>query len=168
MADFQKKSGYRIYLHDLDGKLKERKVTLDTGETTFWHATALFCGKVDLSEASMEDLMQRSGIGLTRSPLIVQPPGIFIPALDGQLLLKDGKTKYLPTDYRGAVRIRVLARADLFDNVPKGEIILPLEVSLEPKLQWQEFQSIRIVKAVDDRDQMLDKVEEAVEIEGAS
>jgi hypothetical protein len=30
VADFQKKSGYRIYLHDPEGKLKERKITLET------------------------------------------------------------------------------------------------------------------------------------------
>src|SRR5262249_11216045 len=106
VADFQKKSGYRIYLHDPDGKLKERKITLETGETTFWHAAALFCGKADLSEASMEDLVQERNAP-NYPPYLVQPPGIFVPALDGQFLLKDGKTKDLPTDDRGAIRIRV-------------------------------------------------------------
>src|SRR5262249_35798754 len=157
VADFQKKSGYRIYLHDPDGKLKERKITLETSETTFWHATALFSAKADLSEASMEDLIQERNAPNT-PPYFAQPPGIFVPALDGQFLLKDGKTKHLPTDDRGAVRIRVLAKADLFDNVPKGEVILPVEVSLEPKLQWQDIGSIHIDKAVDDREQRLVEV----------
>src|SRR5262249_766496 len=38
IADFKKQSGYEIVLHDPDNKLKDRKITLDTGETTFWEA----------------------------------------------------------------------------------------------------------------------------------
>src|SRR5262245_1124168 len=49
LADFHKKSGYNIYLHDPEGKLKERTITLDTGETTFWRAYELFCAKAGLT-----------------------------------------------------------------------------------------------------------------------
>src|SRR5262249_20237677 len=56
--DFQKKSGYNIYLHDPEGKLKERTITLDTGETTFWHAYELFCAKAGLTEATIQDVIQ--------------------------------------------------------------------------------------------------------------
>ena len=38
LADFRKKSGFTITLHDPENKLKDRKITLDTGETTFWQA----------------------------------------------------------------------------------------------------------------------------------
>ena len=38
VADFRRKSGYDIVLSDPDGKLKNRTVTLDTGEVTFWQA----------------------------------------------------------------------------------------------------------------------------------
>ena len=55
MADLQKKSGFRIYLHDPEGKLKDRKITLDTGETSFWHAYALLCDKAELTEASVRE-----------------------------------------------------------------------------------------------------------------
>ncbi len=58
VADFQKKSGYNIHLHDPEGKLKERKIALDTGATTFWHALELFCAKAELTEASMQDLFE--------------------------------------------------------------------------------------------------------------
>jgi hypothetical protein len=73
-------------------------------------------------------------------------------------MLKDGKAKKLPADDRSAVRIRALPKADLFGTAPQGEVILALEVTLEPKLQWQNMQSIRINKAVDDQDQKLSQV----------
>ncbi len=82
-----------------------------------------------------------------------------------QIILKDGKEKKWPTDDRGAIRIRALGKSDQFGNTPEGEIILPLEVTLEPKLQWQNFQSIRVEKAVDDREQKLTQV--IPQVEGA-
>ncbi len=177
LADFQKKSGYHIELHDPDGKLKERKVTLDTGETSFWHALGLFCDKAQLAEASMEDLMQAPqapggapGAPLPAQPVIVRPGRAFLPGnmpsifgRNGQLILKDSKAKALPTDDRSAVRIRVLGKSDPLGNVPEGEVNLALEVSLEPKLQWQMFQSVHIDKAVDDQDQKLTQVVPQVE-----
>jgi hypothetical protein len=183
LADFQKKSGYKIHLHDPDGKLKERKITLDTGETTFWHAFASFCDKAELSEASMEDLMRvpqpaggAPGAVPAAPPFAVRPGGGAIikgmpgmPGMlgrNGQLILKDGKASPLPADDRCAVRIRALGKSDLVGNIPEGEIIVSLEVSLEPKLQWQTFQSIHIDKAVDDRDQKLAQV--IPQVEGAA
>jgi RNA polymerase sigma factor (sigma-70 family) len=43
VADLAKQSGYDIALDDSDGKLKERKVTLDTGDVPFWRAVDLLC-----------------------------------------------------------------------------------------------------------------------------
>src|SRR5207248_4508727 len=58
IADFRKKSGYDIVLHDPDNKLKDRKITLDTGDTTFWEAYDQFCAKAGLVEASPQDVIQ--------------------------------------------------------------------------------------------------------------
>src|SRR5262249_17870915 len=58
IKDIQKQTGYNIALHDPEGKLKERKVTLDTGMTTFWQAFDQFCEKVGLVEATAQDLNQ--------------------------------------------------------------------------------------------------------------
>ena len=168
-ADFQKKSGCTTQLHDPDGKLKERKITLDSGETTFWRAVALFCDKAELSEASMEDLMQalqQRGGGPGAPAGIGRPGHVFMSGLNEQLILKDGKAKQLPADDRGAVRVRALARNDLFGKVPQGEVIVPLEVTPEPKLKLQILQSIRIDNAVDDRDQKLTQV--IPQVEGAA
>lgn len=246
VADFQKKSGYAIHLHDPEGKLKERTITLDTGETTFWHAYELFCEKAGLTEATMQDVMRAAmpggppGGGLPplpppgRRPLpperikpakdappppppdkpappaqakyeltlevsdapapppaakprppqpvpVAVPPGLpvvvpgravgpmpmmpgmagmpVMPGMAGQLMLKDGKAKKLPIDDRSAVRVRIVPNAaGGFKPAPGDEIHLTLEATPEPKLQWQGFQSIRIGKAVDDRDQQLTQI----------
>jgi hypothetical protein len=42
VADFSKKSGYDLVLLDPDNKLKDVKVTLDTGKVTFWEAMGKF------------------------------------------------------------------------------------------------------------------------------
>jgi hypothetical protein len=58
VEEFKKKSGYLIVLHDPENKLKERKITLDTGETTFWKAFDQFCEKAGVHEASQQELFQ--------------------------------------------------------------------------------------------------------------
>lgn len=82
---------------------------------------------------------------------------------NAQLLLKDGKPKQLPSDDRSAIRIRALPKSNLSGNAAEGEFILTLEVSPEPKLQWEALQSIHIDKAVDDRAQKLAQVVPQVE-----
>src|SRR5947209_7359700 len=61
VADFKKKSGYGVVLHDPKGKLAGRKVTLDTGETTFWHAVDLFCREAGVHQAGPRDLVPPPG-----------------------------------------------------------------------------------------------------------
>ena len=63
IAEFNKKSGYTIQLHDPDKKLKDRTVTLDTGEVTFWEAFDKFCEKAGLTEATLQDLMPKPNPG---------------------------------------------------------------------------------------------------------
>jgi len=58
VKDFAKKSGYPINVMDPQGKLKDRKITLDTGEVTFWQAFDQFCAHANLVEASANDMLQ--------------------------------------------------------------------------------------------------------------
>ncbi len=51
VADFKKKSGYSIVLLDPEGKLKDTKITLDTGKVAFWDALEQFCAKAGLTDA---------------------------------------------------------------------------------------------------------------------
>lgn len=61
LADFVKQSGYALHLHDPDGKLAGKKVTLDTGEVAFWEAFDRFCAAAGLVEAGSRDLFSRPG-----------------------------------------------------------------------------------------------------------
>jgi hypothetical protein len=79
----------------------------------------------------------------------------FMPGTPGLILLKDGKPKQLPTDDTSAVRVRALAESDQLGPAADREILLPLEVTPEPRLQWQGFQAVHIDKAVDDQGQSL-------------
>jgi hypothetical protein len=178
VADFQKKSGYTFHLHDPEGKLKERKVTLDSGETTFWHALGLFCAKAELREGSIQDLIQfpppPGAAPLPAVPQPPQPPQAAPPAVQRrpvrlvaprmpagmpgwtvQIILKDGKAKKRPTDDASAIRVRVLGKSERFGEPGEGEVILALEVSPEPKVLWEELKAIRLDKVLDDRDQEL-------------
>src|SRR5262249_60446617 len=51
IADFEKQSGVGLNLVDADGKLKDKKITLDTGKVTFWSALEKFCDAACLDEA---------------------------------------------------------------------------------------------------------------------
>jgi hypothetical protein len=51
VAELSRKSGYRIVLTE-PNKLQGRKITLDTGETTFWQAFDQLCDKAGLVETS--------------------------------------------------------------------------------------------------------------------
>jgi hypothetical protein len=205
VADFEKKSGYTLKLIDPEGKLKERKITLDTGETTFWHALELFCAKAELTEGTMQDLWQVPRPGQPGGPPVLPPqpapplppqrikpiqkqlpptpappakreglaadtpppapppapapavrplpaqaappagvgvalPGRmvmpFMPGVPGQVILKDGKSKKLPTDDRTAIRVRALDKAGVLPVAAEGEVALALEVTPEPRLRW--------------------------------
>jgi RNA polymerase sigma factor (sigma-70 family) len=54
VAELAKQSGYEIVLDDPDGKLKERTVTLDTGEVPFWRAVDLLCRAGGVVEAQAD------------------------------------------------------------------------------------------------------------------
>jgi hypothetical protein len=54
VADLAKKTGYNIVLQGDQSKLAQRKITLDTGETTFWKAFDQFCEKAGLVETNFQ------------------------------------------------------------------------------------------------------------------
>jgi hypothetical protein len=231
VADFARKSGYNIALLDPLKKLADRKVTLDTGETTFWEAFDQFCEKASLVEATAKDLAQppRPG-GIRRLPAVpgqavplpapvpqpapaplppapqqganngaagvqavvvvaaqaaqggaapaarpvqvqVQPVPGQVPAIapagrpvpmtgtPNQITLVDGKPQALPTCYSGAVRIQALRAAG--GGGGAAEANLTLQVSPEPKMQWQSLVKVAVDKAVDDQGKELTAMAEA-------
>jgi hypothetical protein len=86
VEDFKKKSGYLIVLHDPDGKLKDKKITLDTGKVTFWKALELFCVKAGVKEGDPNaDRFNRP-----INPPIPLPPVKPLPAPGGKALPAPG------------------------------------------------------------------------------
>jgi hypothetical protein len=84
LEDLRKKSGYNIVLHDPENKLKDRKITLDTGKTTFWSALEKFCHAAGVTEGDPNERFApvgpgpgpvRGGIGVPRG-VPVAPPAI--------------------------------------------------------------------------------------------
>jgi hypothetical protein len=61
VADFSKKSGYPLNLIDPAGKLKSKKITLDTGKVTFWEALEKFKVAAELDEADPMAMMRVPG-----------------------------------------------------------------------------------------------------------
>jgi hypothetical protein len=58
VAEVQKKTGLTLVLHDPENKLADRKVTVDTGETTLLEAFDEFCRKAGLVEGDPRTLIQ--------------------------------------------------------------------------------------------------------------
>jgi len=86
LADFSKKTGYALSLVDPENKLKDRKITVEIAETTFWEALDQFCAKAGLVEADPTEVPQQGqpgfpgilpGGGIQIQPGIIQiKPGI--------------------------------------------------------------------------------------------
>lgn len=170
VAEFARQSHYKIQLVGDKSKLADRKVTLDTGKTTFWRAFDQFCDRAQLVEAPAEMSFPRPrSVPMKRVPLgaavpaapMMAPmmmkvrPGFGVSAANGVLQLADGKPKHLPTSYFGAVRVRADS-ADL-RGLPSSAsgVLVGLEVTPEPHVRWQVVQNVRINQAVDDNAQTL-------------
>jgi hypothetical protein len=85
---------------------------------------------------------------------IAQP---FFNGQPGQIILIDGKDKEKKeaADVTSAIRFKVATRSDMFGVAPTSEVLLALEITPEPKLQWQQTLAVRITKAIDDQGQEL-------------
>jgi hypothetical protein len=177
VQDFARVSGAQI---QLDGvKDSNRKVTLDTGYTSFWDALDKFCAATGLAEKvfdsaatptpnNQEMIVGGAGwVGRRRIVMwgprgpIQQQQNDIIPALqNGQFILTDADKVPPRTIYQaGALRFRALPAGTSMGQLStlKGdnEIIFGLELIPEPSLAWERVQAIRIDRVVDDQGQLL-------------
>ena len=230
VEELRKQSGYNIVLQDPKNTLKDRKVTLDTGEVSFWEALDRLCEKAGLVEAEQtfpisgpprggpigpgagpapgvkilpvevkpvevkpvepktapakekgkiavdekaekpaekSETVRPAGKPAIGGPAVGAPgigvvakpgPGIRpIPIVPDQITLTDGKPAKLPSDYSSAVRVRALAKSDMFGKAAKEQILLALQATPEPKIKWQNLVQVKINKAIDDQDQKLEQ-----------
>jgi hypothetical protein len=161
-------SGYPL---KLEGEPSDRKVTLDTGETTFWDALEQLCRRAELIEKPIAtpppDLATPSGFGVRvlggrkkgGLPIPVgSSPESLQPRAAVPITLMPGKLQELPACQVGSVRIRVLPPAPSFAKIAatSAEAQLVFEVTGEPRLHNLGVVALhRLDEALDDRDQLL-------------
>jgi len=153
VADFARLAGCEIQLTG-PGPWK-RRVTLDTGETTFWEALALLETAAGLTESnkvkvSVPETVMTSG---RRRRIVYLDEGALALArhYDGPLCLTDGKRPSRPSCQFGALRLEATGATVLPDN----QISLTLRITPEPHLAWQGLVSLRIDSARDEHGQEL-------------
>jgi hypothetical protein len=169
VADFGRRAGVSLTLSDpTPSKFRERRVTAATsGPIPFWDAVELFCRKADLHEwdgfsrvAGLGNQQQMGAVeilgqGAIQGQVFIARSGRRVnrPAPNSIVLL-DGPGSALPASRSGAVRIRIPPIGTPIDGVnPVGadEVLLPIQLSAEPKLLWQTVTDVRIHRAIDDR-----------------
>jgi RNA polymerase sigma factor (sigma-70 family) len=165
VADFKQKSGYDLAILDLGNRLKTRKITLDTGEVSFWKALALFCEKGEvMDDAASASWARTSGGGFAAAGGfggggVGGGGGVTAVAEGGQpvspIHLSDGVPNPLPAFLDSAVRVRALPSAAGAGSRSGREIVVPLEIVPEPRLRWQRIVGIHVDKAIDDQGQQL-------------
>src|SRR5262249_49399721 len=142
VADLARKTGLSLQITGDAARLAKRRLTLDTGDTTFWDAWAQFCRKAGLTERGLDpaafqddrseyDPGQRKIVALARTSW-----GGSTARPNSPLVLADGPWQELPTCQAGAVRIRALPPGTPAGNIAKaeGEKLLVLEALPEPHL----------------------------------
>jgi hypothetical protein len=156
--DLSAKAGFQI---DVEGDrlgVRERKITLDTGETTFWEAFDLFCKGAGLSERLLwanNTALLKQGVDEFRYP--GYGPG---ENAHKRIALIDNKAAALPTSYVGALRLRAVQQPvptnkSAYPVVAPHTVGFHLELTPEPKLPWRGAVWLRISKAIDDQGQHL-------------
>jgi hypothetical protein len=127
VADLSKQSGYPIQIDGDKAKLAQRKLTLDTGEISFWEA--------------FDQLNQQGGL------VEAGNDGKAV----GSLHVADGTPTLLPTAYAGAVRVRIVP-----DSIKRkdGVVEMLLEMAIEPRFrQPRVLGAARVDTALDEKGQ---------------
>jgi hypothetical protein len=167
VADFAKTSGATVLLLPEQTKAGDRKVTLDTGDVTFWEAFDKLCVAAGLAEVAPPADDPNKERGATVSSMVIIGGGgartatdVMRPAKEEKPVvfpLGDGKPTGLPTHYAGSLRVRATPPETSVPGQSKGEgeALFVLEVTAESRLRWQKAAGLRIDKAIDDQGRAL-------------
>ncbi|HEY1377960.1 MAG TPA: HEAT repeat domain-containing protein [Gemmataceae bacterium] len=159
VRDLERQSKVRILLAREPVDLPARRVTVDTGPTSFWEALAAVCrtAKVSirpgtLDPAPADDAAGGLGVAVPAAPAVVQNAaggvvvfsGTSLAPADEPLVLQDGALPEYPTAYLGAVRVRLIPdRWANRDRKPGDEVRWTLEILTEPRVRWLTPPSFR-------------------------
>jgi hypothetical protein len=150
VAEFAKQTGRVVTVGGDLAALSRRKLTLDTGETTFWHALDQLCRAAGLVEL---DSATRNLAGAR-------------PMIPGEILLTAEEAKPRPAHRVGAARVRALppGLAAIEHGRQTGDIHLALGLALDSPLSLDKVLDVRISRAVDEQGQSLPQLAEAVPV----
>lgn len=143
IGDLAKQAKVRIQLAREPADLASRRVTIDTGETSFWHALDRLCQEARVSLRSPAfDPSPSEEHAAAAGP--VRFIGVSGPRTDDNLVIQDGLVAECPTAYLGAVRVRLIP--DRWGNRNRGpgeEHKWTFEVMAEPKFAWQSVPTVQ-------------------------
>jgi hypothetical protein len=154
VADLARSTGLPVRIAGDPAPLAERRLSLDTGDTTLWDALAQFCRKAGLTErgpdaAAFQDDRYEYNAGPRRIVAFDRTAWGSDPRPKRPLLLEDGAWQELPTCHAGGLRIRALPPGIPTPATPvAGEELLALEVLTEPHIQWDAVLAVRVDRAV--------------------
>jgi hypothetical protein len=162
--DLSAKAGFPIEIEGDRLGVRDRKLTLDTGETTFWEAFNLICTAAGLSErvpdnsATAHPANSYPGIGGFGD--FANPRNGSTAKANPHIALLDSKTAAGPTFYAGALRLRAVqlpgsGGISAKSTEKRSAVGFHLEMVPEPRLAWFGAVSHRITKAIDDQGQEL-------------
>jgi hypothetical protein len=160
VRDLGKQANVRFQLAREPVDLAGRRVTLDTGEVSFWEGLEALCrtAKVSLRPSTLDPaaddsaggaVVINSGFGALPAGAIIAPNGAVMfnsvasPA-DEPMILQDGLLPVCPTAVLGAVRVRLIPdRWTNRDRKPGDEVKWTLEILTEPRVRWVGAPSFR-------------------------
>jgi hypothetical protein len=170
IAEFEKQSGYRLTLADRQGKLQARKITLDTGDATFWQAFDQFCQSANLVGSGLP----RSGTAPAHvlpkekdwdtAPYRTADTWGSVATKGGAIVLSDGKPSSVPTDARTSFRVRVREQAKDLGTPAEGVALLALDITPEPGIRGYQILALQVKKATNDQGQSLEQVLDSAQI----
>jgi hypothetical protein len=145
VADFAKKTGFAIRLGYDERTLADRKITLDTGDTSFWQAFDQFCAG--------SRLVERGLALVTTNTKAVHLDLLNQAKADPALVLYDVKPPGSATYYFLGMRIRAFPASVPLDGLHKaeGEKVIVLEASLEPRTRLHKLIDVSIGKATSEQ-----------------
>jgi hypothetical protein len=154
IRDLGRQANVRFQLAREPVDLAGRRVTLDTGETSFWEALDALgrTAKVSLRPSTLDPAADEpaGGPGFVNGGMgALLPNGavMFTSAVsqaEEPLVLQDGRLPVYPTAVLGAVRVRLIPdRWANRDRKPGDEMRWTLEILTEPRVRWVGQPSFR-------------------------
>lgn len=148
VRDLTFQSRVRLQLAREPADLPGRKVTIDTGETTFWEALETLCRQVKLSIRPGAFEPTGADAPLGRAINLFASSSGSSQRTEEALVLQEGALPACPTAYLGGVRLRLIP--DRWGNRNRGpgdEHQWTLELFSEPRVNWQAAPAIAFEKA---------------------